>query len=336
MPVVSYSPPKTAWAPQCAPSYTLRTGSEREIPLIQQALARGWAVLAPDYEGPNRSTARSHQAGHAVLDSIRAIRRFQRRLGADSPVGIWATPAARLRARGRQSCSRNMRRRSTSRRSRQAACLRISRRSRGRSTAARSRASFAAAQGLERAYPEMDVFSVLNEEGRALLEEISDKCVSEITDAGAFKRTEDLTTVPDVISLPRIQAVLEQNHLGRRAPAVPTYVYHAIADQLIPIATVDKMIQDWCNAGVTVEYYRDPASEHVALVATGATAALGYLQARFAGEPAPSTCPEGLLAHADPTVGFRFKPRAFERRTRLRVDLSKPARVELSVAPARR
>ena len=118
----------------------------------------------------------------------------------------------------------------------------------------------------------MDVQSILNAEGKRLWEEISDKCVEEISRAGQFKRMDDLTTVPDAISLPRIRKVLLENHMGKATPAIPIYIYHAIMDQLIPIATVDELVDEYCREGAAVKYHRDPASEHVALVATGAVA----------------------------------------------------------------
>jgi hypothetical protein len=293
LPVVSYQTAEDSLGTQCAPSYTLRTGTEREIPLIQQALGRGWAVVAPDYEGPESQYGAGRQAGHAVLDSIRAVRRFKPAglAAKQARVGIWGYSGGGLATAWAAEMAPGY-----------APKLRVAGFAAGGvppdiEAVARqidggpfAGILFGAAQGIERAYPGMRIREILNEEGRRLYEEIADACVDEITRAGAFKRSDELTTVPDPISLPRVQRVLARNHLGQETPTAPLYIYHAIFDELIPIADVDELVAGYCAAGATVSYRRDPASEHVSLVVSGALDALAYLSDRFAGEAAPSTC----------------------------------------------
>jgi hypothetical protein len=43
-----------------------------EIIFINAALAKGWYVSAPDYDGPNAAFTAGIKAGHATLDAIRA------------------------------------------------------------------------------------------------------------------------------------------------------------------------------------------------------------------------------------------------------------------------
>ncbi|MET7772129.1 lipase family protein [Nocardia sp. NPDC005366] len=66
---------------ECTPGYTMAHGWDSEIsvtdyipPTMQLALLRGYAVLVPDHEGPWMAYAEPVVAGHAVLDSIRAVR----------------------------------------------------------------------------------------------------------------------------------------------------------------------------------------------------------------------------------------------------------------------
>jgi hypothetical protein len=75
-----------------------------------------------------------------------------------------------------------------------------------------------------------------------------------------------------------------------KQPAAPLYIYHAVNDELIPIAAVNDLVTQYCTEGVTVFYYQDPASDHNSLAGSGGPAAVDYLAARFAGVPAPSTC----------------------------------------------
>jgi len=64
----------------CAPSYTLQTGSDSvyagtggiEAALIAAALNQGWIVNSPDWEGPKSTFIAGKQAGYATLDGIRA------------------------------------------------------------------------------------------------------------------------------------------------------------------------------------------------------------------------------------------------------------------------
>jgi hypothetical protein len=293
LPLVSYQTAEDSLGTQCAPSYTLRTGTEREAPLIQQALGRGWAVVAPDHEGPESQYGAGRMAGHAVLDSIRAAQRFRPAgLGARrTSVGIWGYSGGGLAtawaAELAPGYAPNLEIAGVAGGGVPPDIEAVARQIDGGPFAG---ILFGAAQGIERAYPGMRVREFLNAEGRALYDRISDMCVTELSREGQFKRVADLSTVPDPLALPRIQRVLARNHLGGATPTAPLYIYHAIVDELIPIADVDELVAEYCAEGVAVQYHRDPASEHVSLVATGALPALAYLADRFAGTPAPSSC----------------------------------------------
>ncbi|WP_425297881.1 lipase family protein [Nocardia abscessus] len=65
----------------CTPGYTLAHGLNPDTsftdflpPTTHVAALRGYAVLIPDHEGPSMAYAEPFVAGHAVLDSIRAVR----------------------------------------------------------------------------------------------------------------------------------------------------------------------------------------------------------------------------------------------------------------------
>lgn len=249
--------------------------------------------MVPDYEGPESQYGPGRQAAHAVLDSIRAAHQFEPAdLGRKkTKVGLvgysggglasaWATELApsyapRLPIAGTaaggvppdiEAVARNI------------------------NGGPYAGILFGAAQGIERAYPEIGVRRLLTDEGKAFYDSISDSCVNDIISAGAFKSIEDLSRVDDPLSLPRVQKVLAKNHLGRKTPKTPIYMYHAVNDNLIPIKEVDELAAEYCEEGVALKYYRDPASEHLALSASGAPAAIQYLADRFAGLEPPTTC----------------------------------------------
>lgn len=80
-PVVVNNLPIDALGRTCTPGYTLAHGLNPDTsstdflpPTTHLAALRGYAVLIPDHEGPSMAYAEPIVAGHAVLDSIRAVR----------------------------------------------------------------------------------------------------------------------------------------------------------------------------------------------------------------------------------------------------------------------
>ncbi|MEU2178604.1 lipase family protein [Nocardia sp. NPDC019219] len=80
-PVVVNNLPIDALGRTCTPGYTLAHGLNPDTsttdflpPTTHVAALRGYAVLIPDHEGPSMAYAEPIVAGHAVLDSIRAVR----------------------------------------------------------------------------------------------------------------------------------------------------------------------------------------------------------------------------------------------------------------------
>ncbi|KAE8450284.1 hypothetical protein EG329_006712 [Mollisiaceae sp. DMI_Dod_QoI] len=69
--IVSYEIPYDSADPDATPSYLLQWGEPYGE--MSDLLNRGWFVTVPDYEGPLSSYCSGVQAGHATLDSIRAL-----------------------------------------------------------------------------------------------------------------------------------------------------------------------------------------------------------------------------------------------------------------------
>ena len=106
-PLVSYQPAEDSLTRRCSSSYELRTGSGGEPDTFSMALERGWTVVVPDYEGPRSQWVAGVQAGHAVLDAIRAAkRRGSRRGPRGRPARRQPTANAAPRSRGRRPSSR--------------------------------------------------------------------------------------------------------------------------------------------------------------------------------------------------------------------------------------
>ncbi len=88
--LLSYQLPYDSANVDASPSYALHGGEPYgEIP---DALARGWFVSVPDYEGPQASFTAGVMAGHATLDSVRAVLAVAGSFGLrlpDAKVALW-------------------------------------------------------------------------------------------------------------------------------------------------------------------------------------------------------------------------------------------------------
>jgi hypothetical protein len=292
-PLVSYQPAEDSLTSLCAPSYTMRQGTQAEELAMLLPLLRGWAVVVPDYEGPGSQWTAGVQAGHAVLDGIRAAENFAPAglSGRATPVGMWGysggAQATTWAAELHPSYAPELDIKGVAAGGVPPDVEAIARAIDGGVAAG---IYFAASVGLSRAYPELDMQSLLNDNGKAMVANIGHMCLPEAVSTYAFHHMSEYTNVPDVLVVPRVQAVIAAVRLGQRRPAVPMFIYHALLDELIPIAGTDALVARYCSQGVPVTYYRDPASEHISLVATGAPLAVTSLGQRFANQPVPSTC----------------------------------------------
>ena len=104
------------------------------------------------------------------------------------------------------------------------------------------------------------------------------------------------------LALPWVHAILDANRLGARKPQAPIFIYHAVADELLPMRETNVLVAGYCRAGVSVAYYQDPASDHNSLAVSGATLDVSFLGARFGGARAPSTCGFPMIPAVVPRV----------------------------------
>ena len=74
-------------------------------------------------------------------------------------------------------------------------------------------------------------------------------------------------------------------------PTIPVLLYQDAADEFAPMGPSVDTMKTWCSRGTRVEIHIDPGGEHILYEQQGLPVGLGYLADRFAGKPAPSTCP---------------------------------------------
>ncbi|GAA1907819.1 lipase family protein [Streptomyces sodiiphilus] len=295
-PLVSYAVGTVGMGDQCAPSATFPTGQTAEGALIAMLLERGWAVAVTDYEGLGTPGTHTYtvgrSAGHAVLDIARAAQRLpgaaERGVTAGSPVGLMGYSqggqavgwAAQLHA----AYAPDLDVRGT------AAGGVPARLATGHSPGGLG-ATFHMMTliGHGAAYPELNLASYLNRDGRALAARLSRGCLAENIEAGSRYDFSELV-VRDPGKSSAWQRRLGESAVGGIAPGSPVFLYHGLADDLVVPALGEGLRDDWCRLGADVHWLGLPGADHLMAVPAAHRPAADWLAGRFAGTPAAGTC----------------------------------------------
>jgi hypothetical protein len=303
-PLASYQMAIDGLGTQCNPSYTLQQGTQKELSVAAPLLERGWAANMPDFEGTQMHYGAGPIAAHVVLDSIRATYNFEpAAIGPSNPLGLagysgggqataWAVeqqpsyaPELDITAAAPGGVPADL------------------------DSVARANDGgpfmglvLGAAIGVDRAYPEMGLSSLLNAAGTTAVQQMSGQCVEQFAVSHPFQNFSDFTKpeYPDPISLPQVQSVLQANGLPKATPTAPIYLWHSAADEIIPVASADLLASTYCSNGVNLTYQRGAEGDHNAYAAAGAPEAVSYLEAHFNGISPPSTC--GINTSADTRI----------------------------------
>ncbi|MER5525406.1 lipase family protein [Streptomyces sp. NPDC002677] len=138
--------------------------------------------------------------------------------------------------------------------------------------------------------------------GRAALTDLSTMCVGDALLAYGSQHstawTTDGSSVSDVIGEePALQAFLDDQRIGRTAPASPVRLATGVSDDLVPHAQARRLAVDWCDEGADVTYVPVVLPDagrallnHFAPLLTDQGDAVAWLTARLSGLPAVSNC----------------------------------------------
>ncbi|WP_245996956.1 lipase family protein [Nocardia pseudobrasiliensis] len=250
-PLVSYNSPISSLGNTCAPSRKFKQAVQLDQLPMATLLARNYAVVVPDHQGPRQAYAAGRMEGHAVLDTARAVTSIGLGdLRPDSPIVLtgysggaiatgWAAQLAadyapELNLAGALAGGTP-------------ADYRLLRRAMDGNLAAG--VFLSAALGLAREYPEL--LTLLNDNGWRLAHALRDSCVEEVGALGMVGeiKLEQLTTVPDPLKLPWVQQILTENTLGATAPGTPVFIYHGADETFIPLTGARNLHDDWCRQG---------------------------------------------------------------------------------------
>lgn len=292
--LVSYQTAYDGLDADCAPSYAFATGinppAYEEAAMLPLLLA-GHTVVSADYEGPEYQWGAGVNSGRGVLDGIRAAQNFgPAGLSAATPTALWGYSGGALASQWANEIAADY-----------APELDIVGVAAGGVPAdigaiaraidgtALSGVYFGATVGLSRAYPEINIESMLNDRGKRAFETIGRQCIGEFSLQFAFRHMRNYVTVPELLDVPAVRDVIAENTMGQQLPYAPTYVYQGTHDELAITPPVDELVRTYCGMGATVQYVKIPG-EHITTAVTGVPGALAYVNDRLNGRPAPSSC----------------------------------------------
>jgi hypothetical protein len=300
-PLISYQTAEDGVAGKCAPSYQIRAGDQAEptnataeTSEMFAAVEQGWAVTAPDYEGPQSEFLVAKTEAHGVLDAIRATLSFHpAALTSKSPVALWGYSggsfASVVAAQYQSSYAPDL----TFRAIGLGGLVGSVRASINDFSGTVFGGTIAMGiNGFIRGFPGLDVPSYLNATGKADVKAAAHDCISDAVPRFPFLSFSQIEAKPDVLDHGVIARMLQANSpLGiKGVPTAPIYDYHAVGDELAPLQPALALLHRFCNAGVVVQHVQSLVGEHISEVVTGFPGALRFFENRFAGKKPIDTC----------------------------------------------
>ncbi|UFS95244.1 lipase family protein [Nocardia huaxiensis] len=291
-PLVSYQVAEDSLGTRCAPSFALAGGRDwsivntlLDVPFLAEMLRRGWAVVVSDYEGPQSRFFDGVNSGQAVLDGVRAAKSFPP-LGItdSSPLGAWGYSggafatlwAAQLRA----TYAPELWFAGVSSGGLPADIAAIAREADG---SVQAGLSILIVIAMARSASGLGISGLLNDEGRAMLNQEEAACGSDLVARYLHRHVDDFAAEPGLLWHPVFRAAVEPQELGGSAPDVPLYLYHSTTDDVIPVAGFDRLLNRYCELGADVTALRSGVPGHNAAALLESVGAMNFLADRFAG-----------------------------------------------------
>jgi hypothetical protein len=304
-PVISYAVGTQGLGPQCAPSRQFDAGSEYENANIAAALKAGYTVLVTDYAGYlTGTTGPTYMAGasqgHAVLDIFKAATNIPAAgIAANSPVAIWGYSqggqSASFAAEQMADYAPEIKFVGVASGGIPSDLLDTARYLNGSYGFAFLTSSMLGLnhQYGDKGFPSIPINLIANDAGKAEFAKLGTECTFQsLFRAMNHNISEYVDGALDLDSLmyvgPVHVALLAQK-LGTKPVSVPQYLFHGLADEIIPLGQAAALKKAYCDLGANVTYDLYP-SEHVTTLFQAAPYVLSWLGDRFAGKPATGTC----------------------------------------------
>jgi pimeloyl-ACP methyl ester carboxylesterase len=290
-PVIAYNTAIDSLGLTCVPSWTLPRAAEIEVVPINTMLAKNYAVVVTDHQGPHQAYAGGRLSGHAVLDAVRAtVQTPSLGLTPNAPVAItgysggaiaagWAAELAPTYAPDLNVVGAAIGGAPVDYRLLFASM---------NGTNLASAVFLAASLGVAREYPEL--LGLMNDNAWRLGVIAKDWCLAAIAPLGiAPIPVQALSDVPNVVDTPIVRQVLDDTTMGRDAPRAPVLIYQGQQDVWIPREGAVRLRDAWCAQGANVRL-DEILGEHLLAVAGGMPLAFGWIDDRIAGRPVAAGC----------------------------------------------
>jgi alpha-beta hydrolase superfamily lysophospholipase len=281
-------------ADRCAPSRQLM---DNLPPYGGQLVARGIALVATDYEGvgtPGEPTPYvGVSEGHAVLDSVRAIKQLPR-VGRLGPIVIAGHSqgggAALWAAEISHSYARELDVRGVVALAPAAQLTTIIKSLTERPYKDYLGEVLWAIDGLKAAYGRrLDFSAILTKAARSDLPRVAHQCGAQ-TVRDWYGKSLSAVFTRNPLSVPWLVRVLSQNSPGHHSPRLPMFLGQGDQDQQITVSVSAQLKARYCRLGVTVIRHVYPGVNHDGVVDAASSDALAWIADRLAGRPAPSDC----------------------------------------------
>lgn len=289
--VLTWGHGTTGIADECAPS---KNPGGASIGLVAPFLERGMVFAATDYEGLGTPGRHPYIAGvsegRGVLDIARAARALGSTVEASDEVVVWGHSqgghAALFANQIASSYAPELSVVGTvagappSQLNLIAAALKDS--------PFRHYLGMVAA-GWAAAYPDADPADVLTPAGEASLALVDEGCSGELAAAWNDVPYDDLVKA-DPATVEPWKTLLVENDPGFVVGESPILLIHGEQDEQIPLVSSELLLDRMCGIGQIVERRTYPAS-HAGVIGPSLPDMLAWIDARLAGEPAPTSCP---------------------------------------------
>jgi Secretory lipase len=300
-PVVTYAEGTQGLAQSCAPSLQMAAGTEYDGGAIIESLKKGYAVTVTDYQGYTSGAIPTYIAGkaegQAVLDAVRAGRQVPGSgIGAGAPVVVWGYSqggqAAGWAGELQSGYAPDVKIVGVAAGGVPADLQAVSAFGSGSVAAAFSLNSLI---GLNAAYPEeFNLASFTNTAGieaaGKLLTECAIQSLAEFRDVNFASYTTGGKTFEQIeAEHPAVQNIINEQKLGTKSVPVPVYHYHGLEDEFVPVTQDVALHQAWCSLGVKDDFALYPG-DHLLTDPTAIPTVIKWVEERFAGKRAPSTC----------------------------------------------
>ncbi|MEX2319232.1 MAG: lipase family protein [Bauldia sp.] len=296
---IAWAHPTTGVADKCAPSLSLVFEVFKTIPGLDDMVKHGFVVTATDY--PGLGTAGEHpylvgvSEGRAVLDSVRAARQIAGPT-ASNRFAVWGHSQGGHAALWTGELT-----------AKYAPELQIV------GVAAAAPASLLgelfdddlgtdAGKGLtaltlwswSKIY-DLDLATIVEPEDVSSVAAIGGQCLAGftdlVTDAAALGQINSGKFMfSDPVTTPPWSTIIVENTPGKLAAGAPVFIAQGSRDAIVEQSVTKKFAIELCGQGVPVVFHEVIDGTHTIIADVSATAAVEWMAAWFAGEPAPTNC----------------------------------------------